>query len=109
MQTIDDIRFNRICKYIDARKKGNLEECLSVIADDIDFNSQRDGKYVGKTNFERYLKKTKFEGTWGRPEKTNDGFVVKGKVKILLIPISVRIDFRFNDRNEINYARIGKA
>ena len=30
----------------------------SVIADDIDFfNSQRDGKYVGKTNFERYLKK----------------------------------------------------
>ncbi|RLN89916.1 hypothetical protein BBJ28_00020721 [Nothophytophthora sp. Chile5] len=99
-------------EYVALRLEKRIKETLELVSDDIQFYSQRDGRYNGKDEFTVYLEKTKIEGTWEPPAiEDNDleHVIVRGVVKIFYIPISVKSTFSFDDDGRICNIHTGKA
>ena len=111
MVAIGNEHLDSVCKYVSARKHRDTTAILDLVADDIEVYSQRDGTYNGKKDFVAYLQKTKVEGTWEDPVVDPDQgiVVVRGVVKILFLPISVKSEFRFTNNGLIRSIRTGKA
>ncbi|KAG7396862.1 hypothetical protein PHYBOEH_001619 [Phytophthora boehmeriae] len=110
--TVTQEHVDTVKKYVALRLAKDTKATLQLVSDDIQFYSQRDGSYKGKEEFQKYLEKTKIEGSW-EPAAIEDGddehVVVRGVVKILFIPISVKSTFSFDDEGRICNIHTAKA
>jgi len=101
-------RIGQIRKYMIARQNGDLDACLSILSDDFSFYSQKDGSYNGKQEFLQYLNKNPYKGKWGEPYFDKGRYRVDGTVKILMIPINVKIEFDFDQNDKVCRASVTK-
>lgn len=95
-------------QYYDARLEGNIEKCLTFVSDDIYLDSERNGKFRGKIEFEKYLKDHPFEGTWGQPYMESLHVRIDGKVKMFFISVGVKFIVYFDNCGKISKAFIRK-
>lgn len=96
-------------RYIQARLAGRTSEILGLVSDDIRLESSRDGTFVGKKAFEKYLTKAKATGTWKQPtwNTKRNMAEITGHINILMVKIGVVAYLGFNRRGKINNISVG--
>ncbi|CAN8073174.1 unnamed protein product [Agarophyton chilense] len=95
--------------YMQLRMAGSNQELLNLVSEDIELQSSRDGKFVGKQQFQGYLTKVKPTGTWQNATWNNavDRAEILGNVKILLINVGVVAHMGFDRSGKINRIYVG--
>ena len=96
-------------KYMTARLAGKHEDVLRLVTDDIQLESSRDGRVVGKKQFKAYLQKAKPTGTWeaARWNYAIGKAEIRGRVKILMVRVGVIAHFGFDRHGKINQIYVG--
>lgn len=96
-------------KYMTARLAGKHEDVLRLVTDDIQLESSRDGRVVGKKQFKVYLQKAKPTGTWeaARWNGAIGKAEIRGRVKILMVRVGVIAHFGFDRNGKINQIYVG--
>lgn len=96
-------------RYIAARVAGRNDEVLSLVTDDVELTSSRDGKVVGKNQFRSYLSKVKPSGIWKAAtwNRAIGKAEILGNVKILMVNVGVVAHFGFNRSGKINRISVG--
>ena len=93
--------------YMQARLVSKNAECLSLVTDDVKLHSERDGNINGKSSFSKYLSTVHPQGKWQAPTVENGKVVIRGTVKICLIPVPVKAVFEFRGK-QISGISIGR-
>ncbi|KAI9031506.1 hypothetical protein DFJ74DRAFT_702514 [Hyaloraphidium curvatum] len=95
--------------YFKCRLANDVNGALALVTDDVVLESSRDGKFSGKEELKKYLEKTPPTGTWDEAATLEDGHpVIKGKVKFMFIPVSVKATFTIRD-GKVAHITIGQA
>lgn len=95
--------------YIAARLAGRKEEVLGLLSDSVKLTSSRDGVFAGKMEFRKYLMRVSATGVWERAfwNFERERAEVRGRVKVLVVPIDVVARFGFDRRGLINDIYVG--
>lgn len=95
--------------YIAARLAGRNEEVLGLLSDNVKLTSSRDGVFAGKLDFRKYLLRVPPTGVWQRAfwNFERERAEVRGKVKVLVLPIDIVARFGFDRRGRINDIYVG--
>lgn len=96
-------------RYMSARMAGRNEDVLRLVAEDIELESSRDGRFAGKEAFRRYLGKVKATGTWKAAtwNRAIGKAEILGNVRILMVNIGVVAHLGFNRAGKINRIYVG--
>eukprot|EP01101_Sappina_pedata_P000118 TRINITY_DN10118_c0_g1_i1.p2 TRINITY_DN10118_c0_g1~~TRINITY_DN10118_c0_g1_i1.p2 ORF type:complete len:122 (+),score=67.97 TRINITY_DN10118_c0_g1_i1:43-366(+) len=97
--------------YMSSRISKNNEQVVSLVADNITLVSSKDGTYEGKEAFAQYIDKVDPSGTFDEePTLQEDGsYILKGKVRFLLMDWNVRVIFFFNADDKIEKIDIARV
>ncbi|KAI0563075.1 NTF2-like protein [Gracilaria domingensis] len=95
--------------YIQLRMAGNNQKLLNLVSEDVELQSSRDGKFVGKQQFENYLSKVKPTGIWQNATWNNaiNRAEILGNVKILMVNVGVVAHMGFNKSGKIDRIYVG--
>eukprot|EP00168_Porphyra_purpurea_P013346 TRINITY_DN3664_c0_g1_i1.p3 TRINITY_DN3664_c0_g1~~TRINITY_DN3664_c0_g1_i1.p3 ORF type:complete len:106 (-),score=56.57 TRINITY_DN3664_c0_g1_i1:38-355(-) len=94
--------------YMVARLANKHEDVLSMVAPSIRLTSSRDGTYKGLDGMKTYLTKVAPTGTW-QPAAAADGHVeIAGTVKFMMVPVSVKAKFGFDEAGKITSIDVGR-
>ncbi|OSX77594.1 hypothetical protein BU14_0142s0005 [Porphyra umbilicalis] len=95
--------------YMTARMANKHDEVLSMVAPSIRLTSSRDGTYTGLDGMKTYLSKVAPTGTWQPASSSPDGHVeIAGTVKFMMVPVSVKAKFGFDDAGKITSIDVGR-
>lgn len=95
--------------YMAARLANKKDEVLSMVAPSIVITSSRDGTYTGLDGMKTYLSKVSPTGTWQPAAVSDDGGVeIAGTVKFMMVPVSVKAKFAFDDAGKITSINVGR-
>ncbi|GAB0495045.1 hypothetical protein MMPV_006342 [Pyropia vietnamensis] len=95
--------------YMAARLANKNDEVLSMLAPSIVLTSSRDGTYSGLDGMKTYLSKVSPTGTWQPASLSADGKVeILGTVKVMMVPVSVKAKFGFDDAGKITTIDVGR-
>lgn len=88
---------------------GNNEKLLSLVSDDVQLQSSRDGTYVGKDQFSHYLDKVKPTGTWENAtwNEEIERAQILGTVRFLMVNVGVVAHMGFDKSDKINRIYVG--
>lgn len=95
--------------YMAARLANKKDEVLSMVAPSIVLTSSRDGTYSGLDGMKTYLSKVSPTGSWQPASASPDGGAeIAGTVKFMMVPVSVKAKFAFDDAGKITSINVGR-